>query len=76
LAVNEAKDVSPAERDHFTAAQNDSSDEEVITFWLSVSYLEKRQVPMFVAKQWAKRATNISEWMALLERNTAPPGNN
>jgi hypothetical protein len=74
--VNAAKYVSPAERDHFTAAQNDSSDEEVISFWLSVSYLEEHHVPMFVAKQWAKRATNIGEWMALLERNTAPPENN
>jgi hypothetical protein len=54
--VNAAKDVSPAERSYFTAAQNDSSDEQVIAFWLSVSYLEERQVPMFVAKQWAKRA--------------------
>jgi hypothetical protein len=31
--VNASKEVSPAERDHFTAAQNDSSDEEVISFW-------------------------------------------
>jgi hypothetical protein len=37
--VDSAKDVSPAERSYFTAAQNDSSDEEVISFWLSVSYL-------------------------------------
>ena len=63
-------------RQTFAAAQNDCSDEEVSSFWLSVSYLEEHQVPMFVAKQWAKRATNISEWMALLERNTAPPENN
>jgi hypothetical protein len=74
--VNAAKDVSQVERDHFTAAQNDSSDEEVICFWLSVSYLDDHQVPMFVAKHWAKQANNISEWMALLERNTTPPGNN
>jgi hypothetical protein len=31
---------------------------------------------MFVAKHWAEKATNISEWMALLERNTAPRGTN
>jgi hypothetical protein len=76
LCVCGDKDVSTAERIYFTIKQDDSSDEEVISFWLSVSYLEEHQVPMFVAKQWAKRATNISEWMALLERNTAPPGNN
>jgi hypothetical protein len=74
--ANAAKDVSPAERDHFTAVQNDCSDEEIISFWLSVSSLKERQVPMFVAKQWAKRTTNISEWIALLERNTAQSGNN
>jgi hypothetical protein len=48
----------------------------VISFWLSVSYLGNHRVPMFIVKQWARRATNISEWMALLERNTAPPENN
>jgi hypothetical protein len=37
---------------------------------------ESQCVPMFVAKHWAEKATNVSEWMALLERNTAPPGNN
>ena len=30
--VNADKDVSPAERSHFAAAQNDSSDEEVVSF--------------------------------------------
>jgi hypothetical protein len=74
--VNAAKDVSPAERAHFTAAQNDSSDEEVVSFWLSVSYLDDHRVPIFVAQQWARRANSISEWMALLELNTAPPENN
>jgi hypothetical protein len=74
--VNADKDVSLAERSYFAAVQNDSSDEEVISFWLSVSYLEQHQVPMFVAKLWAKRVNNISQWMALLERNTAPPENN
>jgi hypothetical protein len=56
--------------------QNDASDEQVISFWLSVSYLEDHRVPMFVVKQWGLKASNISEWMALLERNTAPPQNN
>jgi hypothetical protein len=74
--VNADEGVSPAERRYFDAVQGNSSDEEVISFCLSVSYLEEHQVPTFVAKQWAKRATNISEWMALLERNTAPPENN
>jgi hypothetical protein len=76
VCVSADKDVSPAERSYFTAMQNDSSDEEVISFWLSVSYLENHRVPMFIVKQWARRATNISEWMALLEWNTAPPENN
>jgi hypothetical protein len=74
--VNADNGVSPEERSYFAAVQNDASDEDVISFWLSVSYLEEHQVPIFVAKQWAKRASNISEWMALLERNTAPPENN
>ena len=51
--------VSPAERIYFAAAQNDCSDEEIISFWLTVSSLEEHQVPMFVAKHWAKRASNI-----------------
>jgi hypothetical protein len=76
ICVGADKDVSPAERSYFTAMQNDSSDEDVISFWLSVSYLGNHRVPMFIVKQWARRATNISEWMALLERNTAPPENN
>jgi hypothetical protein len=36
----------------------------------------KHHVSMFVAKLWAKQANDLSEWMALLERNTAPLGNN
>jgi hypothetical protein len=76
VCVGADEDVSSAERSYFAAVQNDASDEEVISFWLSVSYLEDHQVPMFVAKQWGQRASNISEWMALLEQNTAPPENN
>lgn len=68
--------VSSAQGIYFAAVQNDCSDEEIISLWLSVSSLEERQVPMFVAKHWAKRASNFIEWMALLEHNTAPPGNN
>jgi hypothetical protein len=76
ICVSADKDVSPAERSYFTARQNNSSDEDGISFWLSVSYLDNHRVPMFIVTQWARRATNISEWMALLECNTAPPGNN
>jgi hypothetical protein len=68
--------VSPAQRIYFAAAQADCSDEEIVSFWLSASSLEDHQVPMFVAKHWATRASNLIEWMALLEHNTAPPGNN
>jgi hypothetical protein len=76
ICVGADKDVSPVERNYFTAIQNDSSDEEVIAFWLSVSSLEQHQLPMFIVEEWAKRATSINEWMVLLERNTAPLGNN
>jgi hypothetical protein len=76
ICVGADEDVSVAERSYFAAVQNDASDEEVISFWLSVSYLEDHRVPIFVAKQWGQRASNISEWMALLEGNTAPPENN
>jgi hypothetical protein len=34
ICVGADKDVSPAERSYFTAMQNDSSDEDVISFWL------------------------------------------
>jgi hypothetical protein len=76
LCVCAAKDVSTEERIYFTSQQNDSSDEEVIAFWLSVSYLDEHQVPMFVVEKWAKRASSVNHWMALWERNTAPLGNN
>jgi hypothetical protein len=76
VCVSAEKDVSSAERSYFAAVQNDSSDEEVISFWLSVSYLEDHRVPMFVAKKWAKKADNLIEWMTLLEQNTSPPENN
>jgi hypothetical protein len=74
--VNADEGVSSTERRYFHAVQLNSTDEEVISFWLSVSYLDKHHVPMFVAKQWAKQANDLNEWMALLERNTAPPGRN
>jgi hypothetical protein len=74
--VNADEDVSSAECRYFHAVQLNSTDEEVISFWLSVSYLEEHHVSMFVAKLWAKQANDLSEWMALLERNTAPLGNN
>lgn len=68
--------VSPAQGIYFAAVQNDCSDQEIISIWLSASSLEENQVPMFVAKHWAKRASNFIEWMTLLEDNTAPPSNN
>jgi hypothetical protein len=76
IYVNASKEISPAQRIYFAAGQNDSSDEEIISFWLSVSRLEEHQVPMFVAKHWAARSSNFVDWMLLLEHNTAPPGNN
>lgn len=71
--VNANKDVSIVERRYFASLQNDSSDEEIVSFWLSVSCLEDHQVPMFVVERWAERASTINEWMALLERNTTRP---
>jgi hypothetical protein len=68
--------VSAAKCIYLTAVQDDCTDEEIISLWLSVSSLEKRRVPMFVAKHWARRASNFIEWMTLLEHNTAPLGNN
>src|SRR5580693_5758508 len=68
--------VSPAERIYFAAAQNNCSDEEIISFWLAVSSLEEHQVPMFVAKHWAERASNFIEWIAVLENNTGSAGYN
>jgi hypothetical protein len=73
LCVCTNKDGSTEKRIYFTSQQNDSSDEEVIAFWLSVSCLDEHQVPMFVVEKWAKHASNVNHWMALLERNTALP---
>jgi hypothetical protein len=68
--------VPIASRISFMIDQFDFSDEQVISFWLSISYLENRQAPMFVVKQWAAKATSINEWMTLLELNTTRPENN
>jgi hypothetical protein len=68
--------VSPSARIYFAAAQKHCSDEQIISFWLSASSIQEHRVPMFVAKHWATRSSNFIEWMALLEDNTAPPGNN
>jgi hypothetical protein len=74
--VNADKNVSVAQRIHFAAAQNDCSDEEVISFWLSVTCLEGHRLPMFIVEQWAAQATDINEWMELLEQNTTRLENN
>jgi hypothetical protein len=74
--VNLDKSVSLASRNSFIIGQRDYSDEQIISFWLSVSDIDDHRVPMFVVRQWAKKATNIDEWMALLEQNTTLPENN
>jgi hypothetical protein len=76
VCVSADGNVSPTERRYFDTFQRNSSDEQVIPFWLSVSSLEEHQVPMFVVRHWAKRSSNFIEWMALLHNNTAPPGTN
>lgn len=73
--VDAAKDVSVEERSFYITVQN-ASDEEIMAFWLSLSHLRERHVSMIVAKRWAIEANDISEWMELLEWNTAPQGNN
>jgi hypothetical protein len=74
--VNLDKSVSLDSRNSFIIGQRDYSDEQIISFWLSISDIEDHRVPMFVVRQWAKKATNIDEWMALLEQNTTLPENN
>jgi hypothetical protein len=73
--VDANKGVSVDECSFFTALQN-AFDEEIIALWLSISDLRERHVSMIVAKQWAKEASDFTEWMGLLEQNTAPQGNN
>jgi hypothetical protein len=73
--VNADNGVSAEERRFFITLQS-ASDQEIIALWLALSNLRERYVTMIVAKQWAKEANDISEWMALLELNTAPQGNN
>ena len=64
--INRDKSLSLADRYYFVIGQRDFSDEEIISFWLSVSCLEERQMPMFVVEKWAERSSNIHEWMELL----------
>jgi hypothetical protein len=59
VCVNADTEVSPAQRIYFAAAQKHCSDEQIISFWLSVSSLEEHQVPMFVAKHGASRSSNF-----------------
>ena len=73
--VDADKEVSVEEGIFFLSLQN-ASDEEIVTLWLSLSYLRDHHVSMRVAKQWAKEANDFSEWMVLLVRNTSPQRNN
>ena len=70
VCVNADTEASPTQRIYFAGAQKHCSDEQIISFWLSVSNLEDHQVPMFVAKHWASRSSNFIEWMILLDHNT------
>jgi hypothetical protein len=74
--VSRDESVSIAYRISFMIEQPEFSDEQIISFWLSISHLEDRQVPMFIIKQWAKKASSLKEWIAFLELNTTPPENN
>jgi hypothetical protein len=64
--INRDKSVSLADRYYFVIGQRDFSDEEIISFWLSVSCLENNRMPMFVVEKWAERSSNIYEWTELL----------
>jgi hypothetical protein len=64
--INRDKSVSLADRYYFVIGQRDFSDEEIISFWLSVSGLKDNQMPMSVVEKWAERSSNIYEWMELL----------
>ncbi len=68
--------VTLLDRCYLTIVEHDFSDEEIVSLWLSVSYLGDHQVPMFVATHWAKKVTNIDDWMRLLKLNTTAPKNN
>jgi hypothetical protein len=48
LALKPMQTFHRQEGIYFAPAQNDCSDEEIISFWLTVSTLEKHEVPMFV----------------------------
>ena len=74
-SVHADKGISIEERVFFIALQK-ASDEEIVALWLSLSHLQDRHVSMTVANQWAKEAHDFSQWMALLELNTGPQGNN
>jgi hypothetical protein len=68
--LNQDKSASILDRCYLTLVQHDYSDEEIVSLWLSVSFLRDHQVPMFVVKHWAEKAADINEWMSLLERHT------
>jgi hypothetical protein len=54
------------------------SDEEVISFSLSIPRLEDRQLPMFIAisSSSGQQRPPINEWTKLLELNITRPENN
>jgi hypothetical protein len=68
-------DVTLLDRCSLTIVEHDFSDEEIVSLWLSVSCLCDHRVPVFVAKHWAEKVTNIDDWMDLLKRHTTMPKN-
>jgi hypothetical protein len=50
--VNADKNVSLAQGIHFAAAQNDCSDEEVISFWLSIFFAAPDRTPFGLPRRF------------------------
>jgi hypothetical protein len=70
ICLSAGKDVSLAELRYFTAMQNDSSDEDWISFWLSSLIWTTIECRCLSSRGGRDGQPIISEWMALLERNT------
>lgn len=74
--INRNGAVTLVDRCYLAIIEQDFSDEEIVSLWLSVSRLDDHRIPMFVARHWAGKVTNIDDWMKLLKRHTTAPKNN
>jgi hypothetical protein len=74
--INRDGEATLLDRCYLIIVEHAFSDEEIVALWLSVSCLCDHRVPMFVAKHWAQKVTNIDDWMEALKRHTTLPRNN